>query len=105
MKITVKKLKKIDIEVLLNRYNIEVTIEEQQPHGARTIPYRIFLSKATYRDPRSANFSVMSHGCFDPEDEGAVLVGLKDMLNWKVIRLPCGKEIGPYVVTCKHEED
>jgi hypothetical protein len=105
MKITVKKLKTIDIEKLLEKHNIDVLIEEQQPHGALKCKYRMSLKNALYRNPRTANFGKCLHWCQDPEDREGILIDLADMLNWKIIQLPDGREVGPFVVTCKHEDN
>jgi hypothetical protein len=101
MKITVKKLKTIDIEKLLNKHEIEVVVQEQQPHCQ--IMHRMTLKNVSWRNPKMANSKSWSMGC-DPENRDAILIDLANALNWKVITLPSGDEVGPYVVTCKWED-
>lgn len=105
MKITVKKLKNIDIEKLLDKHQIEVIIQEQQPHGSLKCQYRMSLKNATYRNPKTASFSNPLHWCQDHEDREGILIDLANMLNWKIISLADGEEVGPYVVTCNHEDN
>lgn len=105
MKKTVKELESIDIEKLLDDNDLEVVIEEQEPHGARKIRHRMKIKDIFIRSPRSVNsYDCPSIACYDPDDDKIILIDLADLLDWQIITLPNGKEIGPFKVTCQYED-
>ena len=94
---TVKRVRRTSVEHFLSHYGIKVSMREMKPHPARKLMFRGELKGCKFRANKSVYPRKVNFGCEGSSDE-EIIETIGQMIQWKYVTLPCGKEVGPIVL-------